>query len=457
VNKIMSGPGQRAWELAIRLSEQYQVTLYTPNISDLTSEQFQIKSFDLLNPIELRADCESADYILCQTVRLYLREWAGKDTKIIADLFDPIFLEALEVYKYKSLKYQSEIHQALIEEIKQTIINSDYFICANQRQKDLWLGFIFLLGKTNPASYHDYPNLENLITIVPFGLPEKLDLRKTSNTPGLPSKDSGILRNSSKGNLNSKASLRKKFGFSDHDKLVVWTGGLWNWFDTEIIIEAFKIISQTRRDIKMVFYGYKLVNTDMGSEVTMSADKAYALAKKYRLLDSAVFYYPDWISPSEMLNHLEEADIGISTHYDNLETRFSNRTRALYFIKARLPFITTKGDIFAELVEQKQLGRVVDQGDTNQLANTIIELLDSDLNSIKGQFDLIDQELSWDQGVANLNQMLAIDNTKYQQFKLKPKKDTKLKYLIRETLRKLGLLGIVRSLRIKVKERQINE
>lgn len=293
--------------------------------------------------------------------------------------------------------------------------------------------------------------------IVPFGLPEKLDLRKTSNTPGLPSKDSGILRNSSKGNLNSKASLRKKFGFSDHDKLVVWTGGLWNWFDTEIIIEAFKIISQTRRDIKMVFYGYKLVNTDMGSEVTMSADKAYALAKKYRLLDSAVFYYPDWISPSEMLNHLEEADIGISTHYDNLETRFSNRTRALYFIKARLPFITTKGDIFAELVEQKQLGRVVDQGDTNQLANTIIELLDSDLNSIKGQFDLIDQELSWDQGVANLNQMLAIDNTKYQQFKLKPKKDTKLKYLIRETLRKLGLLGIVRSLRIKVKERQINE
>ena len=44
VGKSMAGPGIRYWEMAQALSKKHEVTLISPNLSDLESSNFTIRS-----------------------------------------------------------------------------------------------------------------------------------------------------------------------------------------------------------------------------------------------------------------------------------------------------------------------------------------------------------------------------------------------------------------------------
>ena len=55
-------------------------------------------------------------------------------------------------------------------------------------------------------------------------------------------------------------------------------------------------------------------------------------------------------------NYFLESDVGIITHPQHIETRFSFRTRILDYLWAGLPVISTQGDILSALVEKKETG-----------------------------------------------------------------------------------------------------
>ena len=74
---------------------------------------------------------------------------------------------------------------------------------------------------------------------------------------------------------------------------------------------------------------------------------------------------------------LLEADLGVSTHLDHVETAFSFRTRILDYLWAGLPVVATAGDSLADLVAAEGLGATVPSGDVGALHDALAALLGS--------------------------------------------------------------------------------
>ena len=85
-----------------------------------------------------------------------------------------------------------------------------------------------------------------------------------------------------------------------------------------------------------------------------------------------------WVAYDDRQNYLLEADIGVSTHLDHVETEFSFRTRILDYLWASLPFVARAGDSLADLVHERGMGTVVPPGDVDALEEALFDLLDDD-------------------------------------------------------------------------------
>ncbi len=73
---------------------------------------------------------------------------------------------------------------------------------------------------------------------------------------------------------------------------------------------------------------------------------------------------------------LSEADVGVSAHFDNLETHFAFRTRLLDYLWAGLPIATTGGDVLGDLVDQEGLGASLPAEDVSAWVTALGALLD---------------------------------------------------------------------------------
>ena len=70
-----------------------------------------------------------------------------------------------------------------------------------------------------------------------------------------------------------------------------------------------------------------------------------------------MFFNRAWVPYDERLPWFAEADLGVSAHEDSLEARLAFRTRLLDHIAAGTPLVVTQGDVLAELVEARGMGR----------------------------------------------------------------------------------------------------
>ena len=72
------------------------------------------------------------------------------------------------------------------------------------------------------------------------------------------------------------------------------------------------------------------------------AAEAVALAEELGLRDRVVFFNFGWVPYAERGRYLLEADVAVSAHFDDIETRFAFRTRFLDCLWAGLPVVTTR-------------------------------------------------------------------------------------------------------------------
>ena len=379
VGKSMAGPAIRYWEMAHALSKKHQVTLATPNETDLRSDHFEIFSYSNKTP----AEClKNIDAIISQNIDLKTAIFAKKhNIKIIIDAYAPGLLENQEIFKNCSLEARSINNQRKLNDQNLFFKLADGVICASEKQRDLWIGTLMALDAITPQVYDADPTLRNLIDVVPFGL---------SST--LPKK--------------SGQGLKDKFSLKPTDKVVLWGGGIWNWFDPLSLIKAIKILSLERSDVKLVFMGIKHPNDAIG-EMEMT-QKAIRLVQKLDLLDSSVFFNYGWTPYQERQNYLLDADIGVSTHFDHLETRFSFRTRIMDYIWAQLPILCTQGDSFADLVKSHHLGVVVPYQDERAIAEGIKKMIDHPevVQEIKANLAKFHYFFAWENVVKPIEAML---------------------------------------------------
>jgi GT2 family glycosyltransferase len=356
IGEKMAGTGIRYLEMAKQMSSICNVTLAVPNGCDLDLGEYNISLIDYTytkSKLLIQSFAKN-DIILVQGMILELvpsLKTYCNGRIIIVDLYDPYTIENLEVHKQKGLQRRETIHNSDLNALLNQIKFGDYFICANEKQKDFWIGMLSALNKVNPKEFDLSCKLEKLIGLVPFGITVE-DPVKTRE-----------------GAMHEKVS-----NLQENDKVFIWGGGVWNWFDPLTLIKAIYNISKERNDIKLLFLGVKHPNPDVPEmEMTTNAIK---LAEELGIKDKLVFFNMDWVDYNDRQNFLLESYAGVSCHFDNLETRFSFRTRILDYLWAELPIISSEGDYFAEEIEKFGLGLVVKYEDEISIQKAFIKVAD---------------------------------------------------------------------------------
>jgi hypothetical protein len=195
-------------------------------------------------------------------------------------------------------------------------------------------------------------------------------------------------------------------GIAATDTLLLWGGSLLDWQDPVTLVEAVAALAPARPDLRLVFMGTRHPNP-LVKPMQAVAD-SQARARALGVLDRHVFFN-DWVPYDERARWLAEADLGVSTHREHLETHFSFRTRMLDYVWARLPIVCTDGDAFARLVRAEHLGAVVPPGDAAALAAAIDGLLADTSRRAAAREHLrrLGRDMHWSRVVAPLVRFLA--------------------------------------------------
>ncbi len=367
----MSGPAIRYWHLANVLAQEFRVSLAVPGEPMIASSGLEVYGYRRQDGHPLQSLVAKADVIVVAGFLLHRYRFLKNTGKpLVVDLYDPFIIENLEVHKDKPLKTQEEIHATNLAVLNEQLKLGDFFICAHESQRDFWLGMLAANNRVNPCTLADDPTLRRLIDVVPFGLQ---DIPPRHRRPVL----KGVIP-----------------GIGPGDRIIYWGGGLWEWFDPLTAIRAVARVIETHPNVRLFFAGTKHPNPDVPP--MRMCEAARKLSDSLGLTNRWVFFN-DWIPYEERENYLLEADIGISLHFDHIETRFSFRTRLLDYIWASLPMVVTSGDPLSELVAKHNLGLTVSSGDVRGVQDALLVLLEQpDLRHIaEPRFAAVRKELTW--------------------------------------------------------------
>jgi glycosyltransferase involved in cell wall biosynthesis len=159
------------------------------------------------------------------------------------------------------------------------------------------------------------------------------------------------------------------------DFVIVWTGGIWDWFDAKTPIDAVNsLIKSGKKNVKFVFLGTKHPNDDVPAMAETEIAREHAT--KLGLINKIVFFLDGWLPYSDRIYYLNRADLALYAHKPSIESRFSHRTRVLDHILMELPTIATKGDYFSDYIDEHKLGISVEPFDSDAMASAILKLAD---------------------------------------------------------------------------------
>jgi glycosyltransferase involved in cell wall biosynthesis len=349
IGSSMSGPGIRYLWFARELARRgYEVTLVVPFATDLVPAEFELRVDNPWHSRRMTALAKAHDAVVAQRLPVpSMIALSRSPTRAIYDLYAPLTIEHAALAPGSG---PVEPAETALHRLSQRVAleSGDAFVCASEKQRDLWLGALTALGRITPEAYGSDPSFRTLIDVVPFGIDP---VPPRSRGPVL----KGVVP-----------------GIEETDKVALWGGGLWDWLDPLTVIRAVRRLE--RKELKLFVLGTRSPNPAvprMAMEVS-----AIKLADDLGMLNRSVFVNEGWVRHEERGAYLLEADVGVSAHRDELETRFAFRTRLVDCIWASLPVITSPGDSVAPIVEERNLGRVVDFGDVERYAGALADVLD---------------------------------------------------------------------------------
>ncbi|MGH9788156.1 MAG: glycosyltransferase family 4 protein [Candidatus Acidiferrales bacterium] len=345
IGERRAGPAIRCWELAREVARRHEVTVASLQPSDLRDERVRVLADIPARRREFSAAARACDILVAQGPVFDFFPFLLRLGKyVIIDLYDPYLLENLSYSRpLERLRYLRQLHL-----LNQQLLRGDFFLCASERQRDYWLGQLQAVGRLNPDHHRLDPSLRNLLEVVSFGI-----------SPEPPQ--------------HTKPALRGVVpGIGPGDFLLLWAGGLWEWFDPLTILRALAEVSTELPAVRLVFLGTRHPNPRTPEMPILAQTRQ--LARDLGLLDRVVFFNEGWVPFAERQNYLLEADVGLSAHRETLEMRLAFRTRVLDYIWAGLPMILTAGDHFGDWAEQEQTGLTVPPGDVRGWKQAILRL-----------------------------------------------------------------------------------
>lgn len=371
----MAGTAIRSVEIARALTGDIEVTLAVPSGSTPIAGDFaqvRVPSDSALSPL-----VETADVVMVAG-RAELMTAVRKP--LIVDLYDPFILSDLEFYGDRFARAGGRPLLAL-RWLQHHLANGDLFLCASAVQRSFWLGMLAAAGRVNRANYARDHGFDELLAVVPFGI---------AGTPP----------------AHTRAAVKGVIpGIEPADKVVLWAGGLWNWFDPLVLLHAMHRLRDRRPEVKALFLGLRHPNPAIGA--MEMAERARALASELALEGRSAFFV-DWVPYEDRQNYLLESDVGVSLHQPGVEAQFAFRTRVLDYLWAGLPMVLSRGDELAALVERHRLGAQVPEGDADAVASALLTLLDAPADPERAaRFASVRDELAWTRVVEPLRRFCA--------------------------------------------------
>jgi glycosyltransferase involved in cell wall biosynthesis len=390
IGPLMSSPGIRYLNLRRVLREALpgaEVTLAAPRgQAQPGAEHFDVVYYD---PVRVLSLVRSYDVVVSMSFPLSLALAAPFLEKpiFVLDFFSQFYLEWIEVGR----DLYSGLHRRLWTLAGQLYANfqlalADYVLCANERQRDSYIGVLASLGRLTPATYDADPTLRRLIDVAPHGVRPEPFPRGPGGVKG------------------------RYPGIEAGDKLLLWLGGILYWYDPITLLHALARVRQKHPEVKLLFLGAVYPGsqgTNLGQGLRFR--ETVAEAKRLGLWNTGVFIHEEWLPYEAVVDYLRDADLAVTTYFTNAETRFAYRTRFLDYIWARVPIVCTEGDVLADEVRARGWGVAVAEKDVEGLAAAITRLIDDEAfnQACRERLGEAAAEITWEGAFAPLVRFLA--------------------------------------------------
>jgi glycosyltransferase involved in cell wall biosynthesis len=345
----MAGPAIRVWNIALTLqADGHDVRVVTTTRAERPDAPFDLVAVPPGDDGAFRPHERWAEVVLFQGYGMsQFPSLRRSDRYLVADVYDPMHLEMLEQGRELPEATWTLRVAAARDALDDQLRRADLVLCASERQRLFYLGHLAALGRINPATYRDDPDLRGLLDLMPFGL-----------DPVAP--------------VPAPALRGAVAGIDAASKILIWGGGIYSWFDPLSLIRAVAALSEERDDVRLFFLGTRHPGVDEMGIVR----EAFDLARELGVEGTHVVFNETWVPYSERGAYLLDADAGVSTHHIHVETTFAFRTRILDYLWAGLPMVVTDGDGFADLVRDEELGVVVPGNDVAALTAALRDVLD---------------------------------------------------------------------------------
>jgi glycosyltransferase involved in cell wall biosynthesis len=350
VGEEMAGLGIRYWELARVLCSHARVTVAHGGTQRSDDGHVRTLPFEPHRPLPLRALIDDADFIVTHPQWPLLTRWLRHaSARVIFDLYDPETLETLELLAGRAPLLRGQLTATTLDRLHDALRTGHHFMCASEKQRDLWLGAMLALRLISPDAYDRDPSFRSVIDLVPFGVPDQPP--PASTAPGPRETIAG---------LDAEAEL------------VLWNGGIWSWLDAETAIRAAVLLAERRPQVRLVFMGV----TPRHPAAAASTEAALAVARRLGALGSVVHFHEGWIPYEQRGTWLAQSNCALSAQTEHLETRFAYRTRVLDCFWGGLPVVCTAGDDLAAYIDREDLGAVAPTCEVQALSDAIEHVLD---------------------------------------------------------------------------------
>jgi glycosyltransferase involved in cell wall biosynthesis len=240
------------------------------------------------------------------------------------DLYDPFIIENLHYFAERGAEVYAHDHATLMNSLAQ----GDFFLCASEAQRHFYLGALLAVGRVNPIAFEGDPTLRSLIAIAPFGVPPP------------------------------RASA--------HDGSDVLFGGIYDWYDPILAIDAVKLARESVPSMTLTF------TTHPNPELTPQGKTAEAI--KYAKEFDFVRFEP-WVEYAERGAFYDRFALALLTFPQSIETDLSMRTRVYDYLWGGLPIVTSSAPGTDELLARYGAGLIVDSESPPAFARALLDAM----------------------------------------------------------------------------------
>jgi glycosyltransferase involved in cell wall biosynthesis len=333
--------GIRALELARSLAREFDVRLLVSNGVDEAASIAPELKVSGVGKGQLAAAAKGADAAI---VSGHAANWwfhQVPDIPVAVDLYDPFFVENLHYAAALGGEPATHDHATL----DLALGRGDFFLCASVEQRLFYAGALYVRGRVGPKNFPSDPTLSRLLALVPFGTPAEAA-------------------------SGSRAAGRRAIGLEgDGEGPAVLFGGIYDWYDPDLLLEAWALIIRKHPDARLVFFE----NPNPESTPQRVYAEARQQARQIDPRGKSILFSP-WLPYDRRADLYAAVELLVTICSPGLETDLAFRTRLLDAAWGGVSSISVRGGPLARELEQAGAGRSLPPSST-AIAEEISSLL----------------------------------------------------------------------------------